>query len=256
MQHAVLTEADGRLFVQQIMRVKNTGNRTFKGTVPLAENTYKTLVFHLPSGATNVRPGDGFMPCCVGRTREEFYDTMELHPGSKDLAIYYEMPVENEQFVFQDKTNYPIDSYVALIKRQKADISSDFLNVPETAADQSFVQLAANQVTEGTVIPIQFENFLQPPKEYGRYFLGLFVALVLGGIVIARRTKTKSTQEEKPMPRDPVCQMPVPEEDVSYTTVYQGETYYFCCEQCQELFQAQPEQYINGDESQSTAKEH
>lgn len=248
MQHSVLTEGEGRLFVRQIMRVENTGNKTFKGTVPVSENTYKTLAFDLPPGAINVRPGKGFMQCCVGTNGSEFYDTMELHPGTKDLVIHYEIPVKDEQFVFQDKTAYPVDSYVALIKRQKARVSSDMLNVLETAADQSFVQLATNQVKEGTVIPIRFSNFLQPPKDYGRYFLALFIALVIGGIVIARRGKKNQQNEEKIMPRDPVCKMPVPEEDTSYTTTFQGTTYYFCCEHCQESFQENPEEYLANSE--------
>lgn len=252
MQHAVLTEGEGRLFVRQIMRVENTGNKTFKGTVPLSENTYKTLAFDLPPGATNVRPGKGFMQCCVGTNGSEFYDTMELHPGTKDLVIHYEIPVEEEQFVFQDKTPYPVDSYVALIKRQKAKVSSDMLNVLETATDKSFVQLATNQVKEGTVIPIRFSNFLQPPTDYGRYFLALFIALIVGGIVVARRGKIKTENEEKPMPRDPVCHMPVPEDDTSYTTAYQGKTYYFCCEHCQESFQNQPGEYISSEEEETT----
>mgnify|MGYP005845742599 CR=1 FL=1 len=248
MQHAVLTEGEGTLFVRQIMRVENTGNKTFKGTVPIAENTYKTLEFSLPRGATNIRPGKGFMQCCVGTNGSEFYDTMELHPGTKDLVIHYEIPVEDEQFVFQDKAPYPVDSYVALIKRQKAKVNSDMLNVLETAADQSFVQLATNQVKEGTVIPIRFSNFLQPPKDYGRYFLALFIALIVGGIVIAKRGKNKTENEEKTMPRDPVCKMPVPEDDTSYTTSYQGDTYYFCCEHCQESFQEHPDEYLANSE--------
>ncbi|MCF7805990.1 MAG: YHS domain-containing protein [Candidatus Marinimicrobia bacterium] len=54
------------------------------------------------------------------------------------------------------------------------------------------------------------------------------------------------------MPRDPVCHMPVPEDDTSYTTAYQGKTYYFCCEHCQESFQNQPGEYISSEEEETT----
>jgi|GEM_PF-493087 len=251
MQHAVLTEGEGRLFVRQIMRVENSGNKTFKGTVPVAENTYKTLEFMLPKNATNIRPGKGFMQCCVGTMGKTFYDTMELFPGSRDVVLYYELPVNSKQFVFRERPTYPVDSYVALIKRQKAKVSSDMLSVLETAADESMVQLAANKVKEGTVIPIRFENFLQPPRDYGRYFLGLFAVLIIGGIIVARKGKhTQEEKEEQAMPRDPVCRMPVPEDDMTYTTVYQGVTYYFCCEHCQEAFRETPEEYVGSSDSE------
>lgn len=250
MQHEVLTEGEGKLFVRQIMRVENTSDKAFIGTVPVSKNSYKSLAFQIPPGATNVQAGKGFMQCCIGFNGNEFYDTMELLPGSKDLVLYYEIPVNSKQFVFRDKADYPIDSYVALIKRQKATVQSQMLNTLETAADPSFVQLAANKVKRGEVIPIKFENFLQPPKNYGTYFIGLFVLVLAGGIVFAKKGKNKilNSAQEQNMPRDPVCQMPVPEEDRSYTTVYNGDTYYFCCEKCQESFEAEPEEYLAATE--------
>lgn len=245
MQHTVMTEGEGRLMVRQIMRVENQGRKAFIGTVPVSQNAYRTLSFHLPRGAVNVQAGDGFMQCCIGLDQHGFYDTMEVLPGSKDLVLYYELPVDSEHFKFQDLTTYPVQSYVALIKRQRALVSSDSLNVLESAADKQFVQLAANNVKRGSVIPIQFENFLQPPRDYGAYFIGLFVAVLIGGVFLAYRSNkgTQNQMKEGLMPRDPVCQMPVPEEDRAYTTVYQGETYYFCCEGCQETFEQAPEEY-------------
>jgi len=246
MQHTVMTEGEGRLFVRQIMRIENPGDKAFIGTVPVSKNAYRTLSFHLPHGATNVQAGDGFMSCCVGRDQNGFYDTMEVLPGSKDVVLYYELPVNSEHFKFRDITPYPVQSYVALIKRQRASVTSDTLSVLDTAADKQFVQLAANNIQRGAVIPIRFENFLQPPRDYGAYFVGLFVVVLIGGIFLAYKSNrgNQTQTREGPMPRDPVCQMPVPKEDRAYTTVYQGETYYFCCEGCQEAFEKAPEEYV------------
>jgi len=250
MQHAVLTEGEGKLFVRQIMRVENQSDKAFIGTVPVSRNAYKSLSFQIPPGATNIRPGEGFMQCCVGLNGSEFYDTMELLPGSKDVVLYYDIPVESEKFIFQDRAAYPIDSYVALIKRQKTEVKSQLLNIMQSATDDSFIQLTATQLKRGQIIPIQFENFLQSPKNYGPYFIGLFVLILSGGIVLARK-KQNQTMEEQNMPQDPVCHMPVPEEDTTYTTMHDGETYYFCCEMCQEAFVSEPEKYLSDEEGQA-----
>jgi len=45
------------------------------------------------------------------------------------------------------------------------------------------------------------------------------------------------------MPIDPVCGTRVDEED-ALTTNYQGQTYYFCSEDCLEEFREAPEEYV------------
>ncbi len=42
---------------------------------------------------------------------------------------------------------------------------------------------------------------------------------------------------------DPVCEMEVTEEDAP-TSEYEGMTYYFCCEECKEEFDEDPESYV------------
>jgi YHS domain-containing protein len=43
---------------------------------------------------------------------------------------------------------------------------------------------------------------------------------------------------------DPVCGMQVNEEEAAAHTDYQGDTYYFCSEWCQEEFAKDPEKYV------------
>lgn len=45
------------------------------------------------------------------------------------------------------------------------------------------------------------------------------------------------------MPIDPVCGMRVDEEN-ALTVTYQGQTYYFCSEDCLEEFKEAPEEYV------------
>ncbi len=45
------------------------------------------------------------------------------------------------------------------------------------------------------------------------------------------------------MAQDPVCKMEVEEGKAGATSVYQGETYYFCSANCKDNFEKEPEKY-------------
>ena len=44
--------------------------------------------------------------------------------------------------------------------------------------------------------------------------------------------------------RDPVCSMQVDEKNAAGRSEYQGQTYYFCSENCKERFDENPQQYV------------
>jgi YHS domain-containing protein len=46
---------------------------------------------------------------------------------------------------------------------------------------------------------------------------------------------------------DPVCGMKVNPEHAASKAVYQGTTYYFCSAICQQLFEREPEEYVETD---------
>lgn len=52
------------------------------------------------------------------------------------------------------------------------------------------------------------------------------------------------------MARDPVCRMEVNEKEAAATSVYKGQTYYFCHTSCKEKFDKEPELYLYGTEYQ------
>jgi len=43
---------------------------------------------------------------------------------------------------------------------------------------------------------------------------------------------------------DPVCQMEVDEQSAAGQSAYKGTTYYFCAPGCREVFEKDPEQYL------------
>ena len=42
---------------------------------------------------------------------------------------------------------------------------------------------------------------------------------------------------------DPVCKMEI-EDSEAIKEIYNGKTYYFCCEHCKEKFKREPENYL------------
>ena len=48
------------------------------------------------------------------------------------------------------------------------------------------------------------------------------------------------------MVKDPVCGMTIAKKDASATSIYKGETYYFCNHSCKERFDEDPDRYLTG----------
>ena len=46
---------------------------------------------------------------------------------------------------------------------------------------------------------------------------------------------------------DPVCGMEVDEKDNSYTSTFEGRTFYFCSSDCRDEFDEAPEDYLGGE---------
>jgi len=53
------------------------------------------------------------------------------------------------------------------------------------------------------------------------------------------------------MATDPVCGMRIPKATAAATSTYKGETYYFCSALCKQLFDREPEKYLQEMERQN-----
>ena len=45
------------------------------------------------------------------------------------------------------------------------------------------------------------------------------------------------------MTKDPVCKMEIDESETEHSSLYAGQRYYFCSEECKDTFESQPERY-------------
>jgi YHS domain-containing protein len=51
--------------------------------------------------------------------------------------------------------------------------------------------------------------------------------------------------EEDTMALDPVCMMEITPDSAEAQLVYEGETIYFCCDECKRIFDADPETFLD-----------
>lgn len=47
------------------------------------------------------------------------------------------------------------------------------------------------------------------------------------------------------MALDPVCMLEITRESAEAQLVYEGETIYFCCDECKRIFDADPETFLD-----------
>ncbi len=67
----------------------------------------------------------------------------------------------------------------------------------------------------------------------------------------ADRGKEAAEAQEPALAVDPICNMTVEIESARYTSVYDGETYYFCSAHCQRRFEQEPAAYVKQAEAGS-----
>ena len=59
----------------------------------------------------------------------------------------------------------------------------------------------------------------------------------------------RTRAEREHWPRDPVCGLQVNPDDVDSWVEYGGTQYFFCCPECQKVFEEQPEEYAGPEEA-------
>ncbi len=62
-------------------------------------------------------------------------------------------------------------------------------------------------------------------------------------------------EREGNLPRDPVCGLEVHPDDVDSWVEYGGTQYYFCCPECWQAFEVNPEEYL-GEERSEPGERH
>lgn len=105
--HIVVEAVEGALRIQEVMVVRNEGDRTFVGGRPVSGDRRATLQFTLPPGFAELRYEDGLMECCVVPAEHGFVDTMDVKPGVREVTFAYQIRPGGDAHALQRPVDYP-----------------------------------------------------------------------------------------------------------------------------------------------------
>lgn len=54
--------------------------------------------------------------------------------------------------------------------------------------------------------------------------------------------------------KDPVCGMDIEQDEAAGQSDFHGKTYYFCCSECKEKFDQNPQMYVNSAQKGAGAR--
>jgi xanthine dehydrogenase accessory factor len=83
------------------------------------------------------------------------------------------------------------------------------------------------------------------PQEIAVSILAEIVQIRKSRNMPVRQKENAGIQLEESGAKDPVCGMPVDQNETKYVTDHHGKTYYFCCASCKQAFDTQPAIYLN-----------
>src|SRR5215470_7403158 len=70
-------------------------------------------------------------------------------------------------------------------------------------------------------------------------------APICPGTALAHRARVQRDTRRPTMALDPVCMMEISPDSAEAQLVYEGETIYFCCDECKRIFDADPETFLD-----------
>lgn len=224
--HIPMQYRDGKLVVNEIITMENTGDRTYAD--PERTRSFATEV---PENAENVRTSatPARMASSSSETAfEQRFSVMTLSPGQTvQKRIRYELPVQNGSVTFRRSIRYPTDSFFIAVPRNTVrDVQTD-LTVQRNATSPSgrgkVVKITGSNLSPGRTISVDLQmtgstagtaasetaptgtgstSRSTSPSNMTLYLVGIGV-LAGFSIMISLSTLVyvyRTTREKKPMP--------------------------------------------------------
>jgi hypothetical protein len=121
-EHILVDVGDGQMMINEIMVVRNSGDKAYVGSREIQAGKKETLRFYLPAGATEFAPRDGFEKQSVVKTKEGFSYTGPVPPGTKNMAFMYHFNFDSPRFSFSKKLSYKAQKLFVLVLNTKAQV--------------------------------------------------------------------------------------------------------------------------------------
>ncbi len=161
-QHSIIESSQGQLFVTEVIRFNNAGDRTYIGTKSDgSDGKRETLRFQLPNDAIGFQPGQGLVESFVTPFEGGFSDSMPLVPGPNDISFIYTIAPGADSYSFSQPLNkYPVSSFSFVVQVDGLEATADQMvkGQPMNIQGRQFVPYSATNLAPGTTVQIQFSG--------------------------------------------------------------------------------------------------
>lgn len=191
--HVVFAVADGSIRAEELLVVRNAGDKAYVGSKEVAGGRRATLQFTLPAGAREVKYGDGLMECCVVPGEAGFVDTMDVKPGERQVAFSYELVPSGGRIQFVRPVDYPTESVEVFIPEGAARVSGDGLKpvgvVP--AQDRKYLRFTGASLDVPAALALTLDDLPAIGRSWRPYAYASVGILLLAGVTypILRRRR-------------------------------------------------------------------
>lgn len=214
--HVVFAVTDGNVRAEELLVVRNAGDKAYVGSKEVAGGRRATLQFSLPAGAREVKYGEGLMECCVVPAEAGFVDTMDVKPGERQVAFSYALAPTGGRVQFVRPVDYRTEMVEVFVPEGAARVSAEGLKpvgvVP--GQDRKFQRFTGASLEVPGAIALTLDNLPAIGGSWRPYAYASVGILLLAGVtypVIRRRRvvlRAPSHEAGSPAPGGAVAARP------------------------------------------------
>jgi|DewCreStandDraft_3_1066083.scaffolds.fasta_scaffold05994_2 hypothetical protein len=198
MHHIIVEVQEGTLQIVELVVLVNETDRTYIGATALPDGRRETLRFSLPGGAKEVQYLDGLMECCVLLKGNTLIDTMDVKPGTRQIAYGYTLPFSGSRISLERPLDVRTDSLEFLVPDIGVTVQSTQLaskGVLETSSGR-YLRYSGVRLKPGDRITITLEGLPARPRSLRALAFALILAFL--GAVLTYPLLRRRSQAEKP----------------------------------------------------------
>ncbi len=192
--HVVFAVADGSVRAEELLVVRNAGDKAYVGSKEVAGGRRATLQFTLPEGAREVKYGDGLMECCVVPGEQGFLDTMDVKPGERQVAFSYALDPSGGSVKFIRPVDYRTEAVEVFIPEGPVKFSGEGLRQVGVVSgqDQRFRRFTGTSLEAPAAIALTLDSLPALGGGWKPYAYASVGIVLLAGVAypFVRRRRT------------------------------------------------------------------
>jgi hypothetical protein len=206
--HVVFAVADGNVRAEELLVVRNAGDKAYVGAKEVSGGRRATLQFTLPAGAREIKYGSGLMECCIVPAEAGFVDTMDVKPGERQVVFSYALAPAGRRVQFVRPVDYPTEAVEVFVPEGAAQVSADGLKAVGAVSgqDRKFQRFTGASLEAPAAVALTLDNLPAIEGSWRPYAYASVGILLLAGVtypLVRRRRAVQSASGRPPGPSAP-----------------------------------------------------